>query len=173
MIHALDPITIVVMIVATIVTMTVIGMNAMINTDVIAPGHLLAVASTMIAGHPGLRPPGGRLMIKGLQGTKITGAEAMMTAERLIIIMIAVGMIKIAAETTKDATTKKIGTTTGQGMRMVKDGRVEVYCKGRVQEKRMASHGFLLYWTSPIFVVLSFTRTVYFSIGWSTPLEGA
>lgn len=79
----------------------------------------------MIVVHPGLHLPGGRLTINGLQGTMITGAEAMMTAERLIIIMTAVGMIKIAAEMTEDAKTKKNDTTTGRGMLMAKDGRVE------------------------------------------------
>lgn len=35
---------------------------------------------------PGLHLPGGRLMIEGLQGTMITGEEALMIAEGLIII---------------------------------------------------------------------------------------
>jgi hypothetical protein len=42
---------------------------------------------------PGLRPPGGRLMIEGLQGTMITGEGVMMIAERLIIIMTDAGTI--------------------------------------------------------------------------------
>jgi hypothetical protein len=107
--------------------MTATGMTVgMIDIVVNVLGPPLAEANMMIVAHPGLRLPGGRLMINGLQGTMITGAEAMMTAERLIIIMTAVGMIKIAAEMTEDATKKKNDTTTGhRGMLMAKDGRVE------------------------------------------------
>jgi len=66
------------------------------------------------------------MMIKGLQGTMITGAGVMMTAERLILIMIDVGMIKTVAGMTEDATTKKNDSRTGhRGRQMVKDGLVE------------------------------------------------
>lgn len=119
---ALDRIIIVVMIVATIV----IGMIAMTDTVVIALGRPLVVENTMIAVLPGLRLPRGRLMIKGLQGTMIIGAEAMMTAKRLII-MIDVGMIKTAAETTEGAKKKKIVSMTDQDTQMAKDGLVEEY----------------------------------------------
>ena len=52
----------------------------------IALGHPLAVLNMKIVA-PGLRPPGGRLMIEGLQGTMITDGGVMMIAEGLIIIM--------------------------------------------------------------------------------------
>jgi hypothetical protein len=130
--------------------MTVTGMIAgTIDIAVNALGPPLAEVNMMIVAHPGLRLPGGRLMINGLQGTMITGAEAMMTAERLIIIMTAVGMIKIAAEMTKGATKKKNDTKKGRrGMLMAKDGRVERFLnEERVQEKRMASDRFFPFYT--------------------------
>ena len=87
------------------------------------PGRLLAepLPNLKIVVHPGLHPPGGRLMIKGLQGTMITGEEAMMTAERLIIILNVAGMIMTDAGTTEDATKKMNASRTGlRGTRMGK-----------------------------------------------------
>jgi hypothetical protein len=52
----------------------------------IALGHPHAVPNMKIVA-PGLRPPGGTLMIEGLQGTMITDGGVMMIAEGLIIIM--------------------------------------------------------------------------------------
>jgi hypothetical protein len=71
----------------------------------------LLVVPTMTTVAPGLRPPGGRLMTEGLQGTMITDAGVMMTAERHLIIMTDAGTILIDAETTEDAMTRimKIG----------------------------------------------------------------
>ena len=77
--------------------------------------------------HLGLLFQGGRLTIKDLQGTMITGAEAMMTAERLIIILTAAGTIRTDAETTEDATTKTSALMRGRGTQMERDGRVEWY----------------------------------------------
>jgi hypothetical protein len=110
----------------TIVAMTDVATLAMIDTGttvigrtghivVTVPGLLLAAppANMKIVVHPGLHPPGGRLMIKGLQGTMITGEEAMMTAERLIIILNVAGMIMTDAGTTEDATKKMNASMTG------------------------------------------------------------
>ena len=157
--------TIVAMNVAMIGGMIVTGTTATRKKDtaVIAQGLLVALNTMNVV--PGLRPPGGRLMIKGLQGTMITGAEAMMTAERLIIILTAAGTIRTDAETTEDATKKTNVSRRGRGTQMGKDGRVEwCYFNSRVRKKRTADGHtglFRLCWT-PIFVVLSFTRTVYF-----------
>jgi hypothetical protein len=87
------------------------------------PGRLL-VAKTIVA-PPGLRPPGGRLMIEGLQGTMITGEEAMMIAEALIMLTDA-GTILTDAGTIEDATrrTSRIGPRGTQTEMAV--GRVEV-----------------------------------------------
>ena len=124
---ALAPTTIVAMIAVTtapVTTATVIGMIGDIaGTD---PGHLLVVPNMTTVVRPGLRPPGGRLMIKGLQGTMITGEEAMMTADPLIIIMTDAGTNQNDAETTGDATRKMSATTIGRGTQTVMaDGRVE------------------------------------------------
>lgn len=85
------------------------------HTVVKDPGRLLAapLPNMKIVAHPGLHPPGGRLMIKGLQGTMITGEEVMMTAERLIIILNVAGMITTDAGTTEDATKKMNASRTG------------------------------------------------------------
>jgi len=68
-------------------------------------------------------------MIEGLQGTMITGEEALMTAERLIIILNDAGTIMTDAETTEDAKKKMNATTKGlQGMRTGKRvGLVELF----------------------------------------------
>jgi len=116
--------TIVAMIGEMIVTGTTVTKKK--DTAVIAQG-LPAALNMMNVVHPGLRPPGGRLTIKGLQGTMITGAEAMMTAERLIIILTAAGTIRTDAETTEDATKKTSASMRGRGIQMGKDGRVEWY----------------------------------------------
>jgi len=80
-------------IVATIDVMIAIGMTVgKIDTVGTVPDHLLAAALNLRIVDPGLRPPGGRILIEGLQGTMITGEEAMMTADPLIIIMTAAGM---------------------------------------------------------------------------------
>lgn len=114
---AMVQIIIVVMTVAT----TAIGMTAtgMTDTAGTVPDRLLAVLNTTIV-DPGLHPPGGRIMIEGLQGTMITGEEAMMTADPLIIIMTAAGMITTAAGTTEDVTRRMIATMKGRDMRPVK-----------------------------------------------------
>ena len=116
------------MTVATIGEMIVTGTTVTKKTDtaVIAPGLPVALNTTNVV-QSGLRPPGGRLMIKGLQGTMITGAEAMMTAEPLIIILTAAGTIRTDAETTEDATKKTNALMRGLGTQMEKGGRVEWY----------------------------------------------
>jgi hypothetical protein len=96
------------------------------DTDVIAQGPPVGL-NMMNVVHLGLRFKGESLTIKGLQGTMITGAEAMMTAERLIIILTAAGTIRTDAETTEDATTKTSALMRGRGTQMEKDGRVEWY----------------------------------------------
>ena len=99
------------------------------TTEVIAATDLdlLAVHKNMTIVVPGLRPPGGRLMIEGLQGTMITGEEAMMTVEGLIIIMIVVGMNLTGAETTEDVKRRMNASKKGlQGTRTgMADGPVE------------------------------------------------
>jgi hypothetical protein len=45
------------------------------------PDRLLVVLITTIVAHPGLRPPGGRLMIEGLQGTIPKDAETIEDAK--------------------------------------------------------------------------------------------
>ena len=89
------------------------------------PDRLLAVRTMKIV-VPGLHPRGGR-KTKGLQGTMITGEEAMMIAESLIIIMTVAGMILIAEEMIREEKTKKIVMKTEmQGTRMGRvDGPVE------------------------------------------------
>ena len=57
----------------------------------------------------------------------ITGAEAMMTAERLIIILTAAGTIRTDAETTEDATRKTNASMRGRGTQTERHGRVEWY----------------------------------------------
>jgi hypothetical protein len=106
---------------ATTAGTTAIEMTATGKTDIdgIVPDHLLA-ALTMTIVDPGLRPPGGRILIEGLQGTMITGEEAMMTADPLIIIMTVVGMIWTAVGTTEDVKRRTIDTTIGRDMQMVK-----------------------------------------------------
>jgi len=65
-------------------------------------------------------------MIKGLQGTMITGEEAMMTADPLIIIMTDAGTNQNDVGTTGDATRKMSATTIGRGTQTaMADGRVE------------------------------------------------
>ena len=123
-----DRTTIVVMNVATIGEMIVTTETTVTKKkDIVVNVHgPLAVLNMMNVVHLGLRQ-GGRLTIKDLQGTMITGAEAMMTAERLIIILTAAGTIRTDAETTEDAMTKKTATMRGPGTQMEKDGRVEWY----------------------------------------------
>lgn len=103
------------------VAMTAIGTTVirMIATAGTVPDHLLA-ALTMRIVDPGLRPTRGRIMIEGLQGTMITGEEAMMTADPLIIIMTVAGMITTAAGTIEDVTRRTNALMKGPGMRMVK-----------------------------------------------------
>ena len=98
------------------------------KTEIIAetvPDRLLAVRTMKIV-VPGLHPRGGR-KTKGLQGTMITGEEAMMIAEYLIIIMTVAGMTLIAEEMIREEKTKKNVTKTElQGTRMGRvDGPVE------------------------------------------------
>jgi hypothetical protein len=115
-----------VMTVVTIVLLETIAMSAAIvitemnvlRTAGNALAHRPLVVPTMRSVDPGLHPPGGRLMIEGLQGTMITGAGAMMTAERLIIIMTDAGTILTDAEMTEDATRKMTATTIGRGTQM-------------------------------------------------------
>ena len=126
-----DPvlIIIVVMNVAMIGEKTVIGTTVIKKKDiaVIAQGPP-AVVNLMNVVRPGLQFLGERLTIKDLQGTMITGAEAMMTAERLIIILTAAGTIRTDAETTEDATTKTNALKRGRGTQMERDGRVSSIC---------------------------------------------
>lgn len=125
-VSALGPITIVVMTAVTTAVMTVIGTIAAIGIVGIAPDLLHAVeavTTTVVRLGPPL--PGGTSMIKGLQGTMITGAGAMMTVEGLILIMTDVGMIKTDAATIEDVTTRTIATMIGPDSQTVKDGLVE------------------------------------------------
>jgi hypothetical protein len=79
--------------------------------------HLVAQTTKNVV--PGPHPPGERLMIEGLQGTMITDAGAMMTAERHLIFMTDAGTIMIDAATTENAMTRMNATTKGlQGTRM-------------------------------------------------------
>lgn len=73
-------------------------------------GHLLVVPNSMIVA-PGLHLPVGEIMKReNLQGTMITGGEAMMmTAESLIIIMTVAGMTL----TTGDVTIVEAGAMKG------------------------------------------------------------
>lgn len=93
---------------------TVTGKNALSrkNDRTVAndQGHLLAALITMIVA-PGLRlPVGGIMKRENLQGTMITGGEAMMmTAESLIIIMTAAGM----TSTTGDVKIAEAGAMKG------------------------------------------------------------
>jgi hypothetical protein len=98
---------------------TATGTTATIDTAGTVLDHLLAALNMTIV-DPGLPPPGGRIMIKGLQGTMITGEEAMMTADPLIIIMTVAGMITTAAGMSEDATRRTNAMMRGLGMRMVK-----------------------------------------------------
>ncbi len=97
-------------------------------TEIIAETvqDLLLAARTMKIVVPGLHPPGGR-KTKGLQGTMITGEEAMMIAEYLIIIMTVAGMTLIVEEMIKEEKRKKIASKTEmQDTRMGRvDGPVE------------------------------------------------
>ena len=112
--------------VAMIGEMIVIGTTVIKKKDtaVIAQGPPVVV-NLMNVVRLSLQFPGERLTIKDLQGTMITGAEAMMTAERLIIILTAAGTIRTDAETTEDATTKTNALMRGRGTQMERDGRVE------------------------------------------------
>ena len=169
---ALVLITIAVMTVVMIGVMTATEKTAMIDTAgiVLDPLPVVEVPITMIVAQPGLHPQGGT-MIEGLQGTMITGAEAMMTADHLIIMMTVVGMIKTKGATIEGVTTKKNAMKNGPpGTRTEKDGLVEDFCEKRVCRKRTSFNGRFrfVFWTPIVMVLSSFTRTVYFSIGWST-----
>jgi hypothetical protein len=121
-------IIIVVMNVAMIGEMTVTGTTVTKKKDIVVIAQDPPVALNMMnVVHLGLPLQGESLTIKDLQGTMITGAEAMMTAERLIIILTAAGTIRTDAETTEDATTKTSALKRGRGTQMEKDGRVEWY----------------------------------------------
>ncbi|KAG5645085.1 hypothetical protein DXG03_007176 [Asterophora parasitica] len=103
-------------------------------TAATAPGRLLAAHPlNMMNVAPGLHLPGGRVTIEGLQGTMITGAEDMMTAKALIIMMTVAGMILIDAGTTEDAMRRMNATTRGpQGKQTgMEDGPVEWFGTGR------------------------------------------
>jgi hypothetical protein len=110
----------------TAIEMTAIEMTVIRRTDTAGtvPDHLLAALNMTIV-DPGLRPLRGRIMIKGLQGTMITGEEAMMIADPLTIIMTVAGMNTNAAGTIADVTRRTNALMKGLDMRMVKvDGLV-------------------------------------------------
>ncbi|KAF9527025.1 hypothetical protein CPB83DRAFT_816357 [Crepidotus variabilis] len=166
----------------TIVAMTAAMIAATIEIDiemtaaVIAPGLLPAVV-TMKNVDPGLLPPRGIMMIEDLQGTMITDAVAMMTADHLIIMMIVVGM-KIEDAMTEDAMTRKTVTMIGLQDPPMAKGGVDgfLFAKGRssVREERWTAFSQLLSlrildFTKSL-VLSSFTRTVYFSNGWPSLL---
>jgi hypothetical protein len=89
-----------------------------LRIDEIVPGRPLAELNLKIVA-PGLRLPGRRLTIEGLQGTMITGGGVLMTAEGLIIILTDAGTNMIDAETTEDATRRRIASRRGlRGTRM-------------------------------------------------------
>ena len=121
--------------------MTVIGTTVTKKKDIAAnaQGPPVALNMTSVV-QLGLRFLGERLTIKDLQGTMITGAEAMMTADRLIIILTAAGTIRTDAETTEDATTKTSALMRG-GTLMERDGRVKWYLFSMVE-----TDGRLAYW---------------------------
>jgi hypothetical protein len=116
----------------TVTGMTATGMNGHL-TAVTVPDRPLVVLNMMTAVHPGLRPPGGRLTIEGLQGTMITGEAAMMTAEGLIIIMTDAGTILTDVGMTEDATRRMNASTRGlRGTQMgMAVGPVKVVVSGR------------------------------------------
>jgi hypothetical protein len=114
----------------TIIVVMSVAMTAtrMIAIAVTAPGLPPAVASMKVA--PGLHLRRGIMMREGLQGTMITGEEAMMTADHLIIMMIVAGMTLTENATIEDAMKKKTATRTGlQDPRPGMDG-VEEFITG-------------------------------------------
>jgi hypothetical protein len=110
-------------------------------------------------------------MIEGLQGTMITGEEAMMTADHLIIMMIVAGMTMTENATIEDAMKKKIVSMTGlQDPRMVRDGveefTADVWFLGKYLCDcfRFAYFGLL----RSLWFNRRIPGPVYFSYGWST-----
>jgi hypothetical protein len=109
-----------------IVGMTATGMIVMTAPRAeIVPDLLPAVANTTIVARQGRHQGGimtiGDMMIADLQGT-MTGEEAMMTANPLIIIMTVVGMTVVMTEDAKKGTTKNARPGTQTEM---EDGLVE------------------------------------------------
>lgn len=158
--------------------MTVITIVVTIGTAATALGRLPVVTTTS-AVLPGPRHLAeGMAMIEGLQGTMITGAEDMMTADSLIIILTDVGMIKTVAGTIGGlrATTKKIGMMTDLGPPMER-------AIGLAEERECVVGGrtdgvewFLCFFNGLLRSLWCCRRLlgpVYFSIGWSTPRGGA
>jgi len=113
--------------------MTATGKIAHLTAGTV-PGRLLVVKKIVA---PGLRPPGGRLMIEGLQGTMITGEEAMMIAEGLIILTDA-GTMPTDAGTIEDATRRRNASKRGpRGTQTeMADGAVEVVLGFRTLARR-------------------------------------
>jgi hypothetical protein len=93
---------------------TAIGKTAHRSAETVPGRHLVGLNMKIVA-PPGLRPPGGRLMIEGLQGTMITGEGAMMIAEALIIMLTAAGTMATDAGTIEDATRRMNDMKKGQG----------------------------------------------------------
>jgi hypothetical protein len=126
---------------------TATKMIAMINPAVTDPGPLPAVASLKIV-VPGLHPRRGNMMIEGLQGTMITGEEAMMTADHLIIMMIVAGMTMTENATIEDAMKKKTATRIGlQDPKMVMDGVEEFFCRCLDSGKISLIASLFVFWT--------------------------
>jgi len=171
--NVIDSARVPIIIVGMIVGMTeIVETTVMTDTVVIGPGLLPAVAISMVAEPGHLR--GGNMMIESLQGTMITGEEAMMTADHLIIMMTAVGMILTEDAMIEDAMKKKIVMKIGlQGLRTVMDGVEDFLAKDFVLWRKIARCSLIAFPSYIGFlhrcgVTVVYRDPVYFSNGWST-----
>jgi len=125
---ALNSVLVLTIIVAMSVVMVVVGIVTKTIAIVVNALGLLPVAESMKNVVQGLHLKRRNMMIEGLQGTMITGEEAMMTADHLIIMMIVAGMTMTGNATIEDVKTKKTAMRIGlQDPRMVvKDGVEEL-----------------------------------------------
>lgn len=89
-----------------------------------ALGHLLVVLNMTNVAQQGLHLPEGRLMIEGLQGTRITDGEVMMIATEYLIItlMTVAGMITTDEETTGDVAVKTKTIAMKKGLQRTQTG---------------------------------------------------
>ena len=166
--HSVVALTIIV-VMSVVMTGTATKKIVTINTVVTVQG-LRVVASWRIVVVPGLHPRRGNMMIEGLQGTMITGEEAMMIADHLIIMMIVAGMTMTENAMTEDAM-KKITTTGLQDPRMETVYGVEEFITGVWIRGNIFLIGFafrILDFSDPCGVTVVYRGPVYFSNGWST-----